>query len=167
MFWGHLNKKQRVKQCRPSEVFKLNDWCIQFHEFNSLKETTQYLVWDKEGEEDTEDHVMNQLFQAADTSDDKNNDRGKSRGMSRDRRGSKRVKNKKKDKAKAKKKKQSKRKGRKVSSSSSVSDRSSSKSSSSSSSSSKSDDSESEEASGLISVTVVILSLNSCVDQHM
>ena len=85
MFWGHLNKKQRVKQCRPSEVFKLNDWCIQFHEFNSLKETTQYLVWDKEGEEDTEDHVMNQLFQAADTSDDKNNDRGKSRGRSRDR----------------------------------------------------------------------------------
>lgn len=51
------------------------------------KETRQYLVWEKDGEEEQTDHVCSELFRAAEGGDDE-----KDRGRSTKRKGSKREK---------------------------------------------------------------------------
>ena len=87
------------------------------------QETKQFLVWDKEGEEDVVDHVTTQLFEAADRDESPEAKRSeKKRGRSRDRKTARKTKTK-------------KRKQTKKNSSSSSSRSSSAKSSSSSSSS--------------------------------
>ena len=111
-----------------------------------LQDTKQYLVWDKEGEEDTSDTVCHQLFQAADCDDECDGD---SKGVgvkSLKSAKSRKDNNKKKKKVKAVKKgkKVSKKKARKVSSSSGVSSMSSASSRSSSSSSGSSSSEESD-----------------------
>ena len=100
-----------------------------------LQDTKQYLVWDKEGEEDTSDTVCHQLFQAADCDDEHDGD-NKGAGQKSLKNGKSRKDTKKKKKKAVKKgKKVSKKKSRNVSSSSGVSSMSSSPSRSSSSSS--------------------------------
>ena len=101
-----------------------------------LQETTQYLIWDKEGEEDSVDTITSQLFEAADSSS------GPS-GL-----GKKKTKNKKAKGKKSKKKaKSSKRKGKKSKKKGKKSSSSSSESSSDSSSGSSSDSNESDDSS--------------------
>ena len=51
----------------------------------AAQETRQYLIWDREGEETTVDHVTTTLFQAAEKDEDEKT-RGRSRGRSRIRR---------------------------------------------------------------------------------
>ena len=107
-----------------------------------LQETKQYLIWDKEGEEDTSDTICHQLFEAADCDDEcdgDNNSAGQKHLKT-----VKSRKDKKKKKAAKKGKKVSKKKARKVSSSSGVSSMSSSSSRSSSPSSGSTSSEESE-----------------------
>ena len=86
------------------------------------QETRQYLIWDRDGTEETVDHVTTSLFEAAERDEP-------SRGRSKSRKKGKKVKQAKKDAGKSKKK-------RKASSSSSESDNSDSSSKSSDSTSS-------------------------------
>jgi hypothetical protein len=94
----------------------------------SAEDTRQYLVWDKEGSEETVDHVCSELFKAAEGGEDPLTTQGR-RGRSK--------------KRKNKKERKSNKKKRKTSSSSP-----SSSSSSSSSSQEKPDSSSSSEATG-------------------
>eukprot|EP00438_Fugacium_kawagutii_P031128 Skav201752 [mRNA] locus=scaffold1973:85397:88605:+ [translate_table: standard] len=84
------------------------------------EETKQYLVWDKEGEKDTEDHVCNQLFEAMEGKDTEDDEDSKMKKTSK--------------KNKSGKSSNKKKKGKKQSSSSSSSSESSSSSSEDSSS---------------------------------
>ncbi len=109
-------------------------WHINFHNHRSNhKETRQYLVWDKEGEKDTTDHVTSTLFQAADKDDEPI--RGRSTAPKTSDKEKKAAKKRKADKA---------AKMKKASSSSSDSSRSSSQSSASSVADSVSESSSSE-----------------------
>lgn len=103
----------------------------------SLQETRQYLVWDKEGEEDTMDDVTTQLFEAADAAEDEEPTKKTKKASG---------KSGKKQKASHKKKKQAKKGGKKkkAKKSSSSSTQSSSSSSASNDSSDEPDSSESE-----------------------
>ena len=101
------------------------------------QETRQYLVWDKDGEEDTVDEVATSLFEAAEdnSGDQDSRGRSKAKGKEKDKRKSRKSKDQKK-KRKKDKKKQKKRSSSssEVSSVSSCPTSSSEKSSSSSSS---------------------------------
>ena len=115
----------------------------------SLQETRQYLIWDKEGEEDTVDETATTLFEAAENPD-RFGDTTCGRGRQRERSKSK-SKVRKESKTKNKKSQKGKIKGRKSSSSST--DMSSSPSSESSSKSEEeSSRSETPEAGLLVTI---------------
>ncbi|CAK9114637.1 Uncharacterized protein SCF082_LOCUS53089 [Durusdinium trenchii] len=102
-------------------------------EASKSQETRQYLVWDKEGEEDTMDDVTTQLFEAADAAEDEEPTKKTKKASG---------KSGKKQKASHKKKKQAKKGGKKkkAKKSSSSSTQSSSSSSASNDSSDEPDD---------------------------
>ena len=102
------------------------------------QETRQYLIWDKEGEEDTVDEVATSLFEAAEKDDDDTRGRPTTKGKGRKEKKTKKSKDQKDQKDKKKKKK------RRSSSSSEKSSISSSSKSSSGGSKSKSSSSTSE-----------------------
>ena len=83
-------------------------------------------MWDKEGEEETVDHVTTQLFEAADGGHDEPGDSGKKK----DKKGNREKKRGRSEKKHGKKSKRKSKKARKSSSSSSQSDKSSSEASS-------------------------------------
>ena len=107
-------------------------------EVNTLgtQETRQYLIWDKEGEEDTVDEVATSLFEAAEKDDDDHRGRPTTKG--------KRKKDKKKTKKSKDQKDKKKRKKKRSSSSSEKSSISSSSRSSSGGSKSRSSSSTSQ-----------------------
>ncbi|CAK9000629.1 unnamed protein product [Durusdinium trenchii] len=108
-------------------------------EASKSQETRQYLVWDKEGEEDTMDDVTTQLFEAADAAEDEEPTKKTKKASG---------KSGKKQKASHKKKKKQAKKGgkkKKAKKSSSSSTQSSSSSSASNDSSDEPDSSESED----------------------
>lgn len=125
-----------------------------------LQETRQYLIWDKEGEKDTVDHVCTQLFEAADTEEHDEELIAKAR-LAKGKKKGKKGKGK-----KATKKKGSKKRSKKKASSSSSSDSSKSSSSSSSQSDSSDDDSDSQssQASGCLPFVVPAIMLVYFVD---
>lgn len=92
------------------------------------EETKQYLVWDKEGEEESVDQITTQLFEAADGGHDEPGDSGKKK----DKKGKHEKKRGRSEKKRGKKSKRKSKKARKSSSSSSSRPSSSSMSRSSS-----------------------------------
>lgn len=126
------------------EISFQNNYIIQL----LAQESRQYLIWDREGEENTTDEVASSLFEAAEKGGD---EEGRGRGRSRTKKDKKVSKGTKTGKDKRKLKKDKKNKKKKKSSSSSCSGSSKPSSSSSSSSAGKSESSKSAEVQARLS----------------
>ena len=99
---GRANKKSHHRNYDHMNYIK-NMILYYDKQLPTAQETRQYLVWDREGEEETVDYVTTNLFKAAEGGEDESNRRGRSKSKAK--RNKSKTKKARKDEGKGKKKK--------------------------------------------------------------